>query len=68
MRPEMKILFLSGYVTDSKTHVDLLNRGIAFLPRPFTPDMLIRKIADTVDITDTAPVVDVESIRLSALP
>jgi PAS domain S-box-containing protein len=68
MRPEMKILFLSGYVTDSKTHVDLLNRGIAFLPRPFTPDMLIRKIADTVDITDIAPVVDVESIRLSALP
>ncbi len=67
IRPEMKILFLSGYVTDSKTHADLLNRGIAFLPRPFTPDTLIRKIADIVDVTDTT-VVDVESIRLSALP
>lgn len=67
LRPEMKILFLSGYVTDSKTHADLINRGIAFLPRPFTPDTLIRKIADTVDVTNTA-VVDVDSIRLSALP
>jgi hypothetical protein len=59
---------LSGYVTDSQTHVDLVNRGIAFLPRPFSPDMLIRKIADTVDITDIPTVVDVNSIRLSALP
>ncbi|MEP6887757.1 MAG: response regulator [Nitrospirales bacterium] len=67
IRPEMKILFLSGYATDSKTHEDLLNRGIAFLPRPFTPDTLIRKIADIVDVTDMT-VVDVESIRLSALP
>jgi PAS domain S-box-containing protein len=67
IRPEMKILFLSGYVTDSKTHADLLNRGIAFLPRPFTPDTLIRKIADIVDVTDTT-IVGVESIRLSALP
>jgi PAS domain S-box-containing protein len=67
IRPEMKMLFLSGYVTDSKTHADLLNRGMAFLPRPFTPDTLIRKIADIVDITDTT-VVDVDSIRLSALP
>jgi PAS domain S-box-containing protein len=65
LRPEMKILFLSGYVTDSHTHVDLVNRGIAFLPRPFSPDMLIRKIADTVDITTA---IDVDSIRLSALP
>jgi hypothetical protein len=48
--------------------VDLVNRGIAFLPRPFSPDMLIRKIADTVDITDIPTVVDVDSIRLSALP
>lgn len=68
VRPEMKILFLSGYVTDSQTHVDLVARGIAFLPRPFTPDMLIRKIADTVDVTDVASAVDVDSIRLSALP
>ena len=68
MRPEMKVLFLSGYVTNTQTHVDLVNRGIAFLPRPFTPDMLIRKIADTVDITDLSTAADVESIRLSALP
>jgi PAS domain S-box-containing protein len=68
MRPEMKILFLSGYVTDSQTHMDLVSRGIAFLPRPFTPDMLIRKIADTVDVTDSATAVEVDSIRLSALP
>jgi two-component SAPR family response regulator len=67
IRPEMKILFLSGYVTDSKTHADLLNRGMAFLPRPFTPDTLIRKIADIVDVTDTNGI-DVDSIRLSALP
>jgi hypothetical protein len=30
--------------------------------------MLIRKIADTVDVTDVASAVDLDSIRLSALP
>jgi PAS domain S-box-containing protein len=68
LRPEMKILFLSGYMPGENRHTDLANGGIAFLPRPFTPDMLIRKIADIIDITDMAPVVDVGAIRLSALP
>jgi len=68
VRPEMKILFLSGYVTDSQTHMDLLNQGISFLPKPFSPEALVRKIADTVDVTMTTKMPETQSIRLSALP
>jgi CheY-like chemotaxis protein len=68
VRPEMKVLFLSGYVTDSQTHVDLLNQGISFLAKPFSPEALVRKIADTVDVTVTTKTTETQSIRLSALP
>jgi PAS domain S-box-containing protein len=68
VRPEMKVLFLSGYVTDSKTHVDLLNQGISFLAKPFSPDALVRKIADTVDVTTSFKPAETKSVRLSALP
>ncbi|WP_447977461.1 response regulator [Candidatus Nitrospira bockiana] len=68
LRPEMKVLFLSGCVTDAKHQLDMLNRGIAFLPKPFSPDMLIRKIADTIDVTDPANPPATGTLRLSALP
>jgi DNA-binding response OmpR family regulator len=62
------VLFLSGYVTDSQTHVDLLNQGITFLAKPFSPEALVRKIADTVDVTVTTKIAETQSVRLSALP
>lgn len=68
MRQEMKVLYLSGYLTSSNASTKLVNRGIHFLQKPFTPDALIRKIADIVDPTSEIPKVNTEPIRLSALP
>lgn len=68
LRPEMKILFLSVSLPADKTPMDFADEGISFLSRPFTPDMLIRKIADTIDITATGAILGADSIRLSALP
>ncbi|MES4786869.1 MAG: hypothetical protein C4294_14795, partial [Nitrospiraceae bacterium] len=68
MRQEMKVLYLSGYLTNPNANTEMMNRGIHFLQKPFTPDALIRKIADIVDITVDIPKVNTEPIRLSALP
>ena len=45
----LKILFMSGY-TDSHTGVKLLTqRQAAFLPKPFTPEALARKVREVID-------------------
>ncbi|MGH7233652.1 MAG: response regulator [Nitrospiraceae bacterium] len=64
MRPEMKVLYLSGYLNDTKTHLNLLTRGIGFLQKPFTPDTLIHKIAEMVNIASASS----GSPRLSIIP
>ncbi len=47
--PDMEILFMSGY-TDSHAEIRRLARqGAAFLPKPFTPQELSRKIRDVLD-------------------
>ena len=47
--PEIKILFMSGY-TDSHTGVRLLTeRRAAFLPKPFSPEVLARKVREVID-------------------
>jgi PAS domain S-box-containing protein len=48
-RPDLKVLFFSGYTEDSMLRNGLLRPGIAFLQKPFTPTVLARKVRDTLD-------------------
>jgi FixJ family two-component response regulator len=48
-RPEMKILYASGYADDTIVHHGVVEPGIAFLPKPLTPTSLGRKVREVLD-------------------
>jgi signal transduction histidine kinase len=47
--PEIKILFMSGYTDDIIVQHDILDGGIMFIHKPFTPGDFLRKVRDTLD-------------------
>jgi two-component system, cell cycle sensor histidine kinase and response regulator CckA len=42
--PDLKILFTSGYTDDAIAQHGVLEQGVAFLPKPYTPATLARKV------------------------
>lgn len=47
--PELKILFTSGYTDDALTDHGVFEPGIEFMPKPYTPEILARKVREMLD-------------------
>jgi two-component system cell cycle sensor histidine kinase/response regulator CckA len=50
--PNLKILFTSGYTDDAIARQGVLEIGVAFLPKPYTPEILARKVREILDKSD----------------
>ena len=49
LRPEMKVLYMSGYSDEAIIHHGVLKPGTAFLQKPFTTESLMRKVREVID-------------------
>jgi CheY-like chemotaxis protein len=48
-RPNMKVLFMSGFTDKAMVHYGELDPGMAFLQKPFSPQTLARKLREVLD-------------------
>lgn len=48
-RPDLKVLYVSGYTDDAIIHHGVIQEGTAFLQKPFSPDVLIQKVRQVLD-------------------
>jgi len=53
LRPDMKVLYASGYADHAIVHHGILESGIAYLQKPFTPETLGRRVRQVLDSLPT---------------
>jgi DNA-binding response OmpR family regulator len=48
-RPDVKLLFMSGYTNEDVKLQGIMEGGAPFIEKPFTPDLLARKVREVLD-------------------
>jgi len=48
-RPEVKLLFMSGYTDEDVKLQGIVEAGAPFIEKPFTPDLLARRVREVLD-------------------
>jgi CheY-like chemotaxis protein len=48
-RPETKIIYMSGYTNNAICDHGLLDKNLAFIEKPFTPQNLVKKVREVLD-------------------
>jgi nitrogen-specific signal transduction histidine kinase len=49
IRPEIKVLYMSGYTDNTISHHGILEEGIDYIQKPFTVEGMARKIREVLD-------------------
>jgi PAS domain S-box-containing protein len=49
IRPDAKIIFMSGYTDDAIVRHGVVSEGVDYLQKPFSPDTLLRKVRQVLD-------------------
>jgi DNA-binding NtrC family response regulator len=48
-RPSVKVLYMSGYTDHPMVRRDVVNAGVAFLQKPFTPTVLVSRVREVLE-------------------
>jgi len=49
IHPEMKVLFTSGYTENVIAHHGVIDAGLNFIGKPYTPQSLAKKLRDVLE-------------------
>jgi PAS domain S-box-containing protein len=49
LKPDLRVLFMSGYIDDSVVRQGIRDPGVAYLQKPFSPTSLAKKVREVLD-------------------